>query len=202
MINFPESQIKPRSISTFPQVSSNFRSKVLEVNHKTCIRVISSSKILRICIGKKLLFVFNLQISSEKVSSQQFSDPSLVLQSSKSLKREKFQNLPLPFFPHCRRLTLANFLSPPIYESGEKTTGEEEIGSILGRKCWQKKNIGEKIGLVFISSSFVGKYFQEVSDSKLGHLESVERHFSVCMWRNFIKSYSLFIITIPPFEVR
>ena len=36
MINFPESQIQPGSISTFHNFQSNSRSKESEVNHQTC----------------------------------------------------------------------------------------------------------------------------------------------------------------------
>ena len=143
----------------------------------------------------KLLFVLNLQIFRQSFFAAIFwSVPgSLVIKKFKTWKVSKFAASVFPPLPtsDTRKLSFPSNL----WIRGENNT--EMIRSIYRR--------GE-IGLVFISS-FVGKYFWEVweegrQDSKLGHLESVERHFSVCIWRNFIKGYSQFIITITPYQVK
>ena len=67
MINFPESQIQPGSISTFHNFQSNSRSKESEVNHQTCN---PPDFIFETSNNKKNLMLFrsNLQISRKSFS--------------------------------------------------------------------------------------------------------------------------------------
>ena len=122
MINFPESQIQPGSISTFHNFQSNSRSKESEVNHQTC---------------NPPDFIFETSNNKKKHDVVSFKSSNF----QKKFLRSNFLIRPW-FFSHqkvlnvksfkicrfyCQRLTRANFLSPPIYESVEKNKQKLEM---------------------------------------------------------------------------
>ena len=144
MINFPESQIQPGSISTFHNFQSNSRSKESEVNHQTC---------------NPPDFIFETSNNKKKHDVVSFKSSNF----QKKFLRSNFLIRPW-FFSHqkvlnvksfkicrfyCQRLTRADFLLPPTYESVEIKT---KFGDDL-----------TKLGfcLLFISS-FVGQCCHEV----------------------------------------